>query len=64
MRYFFSHVFPLFEMVSPEVKKQYGVQYVIAKLMVRLAVWLRFSPAAKFFFSGYLLVATRGVKKI
>ena len=63
MAYFFSHIFPLFEMVSPEVKRQYGIQYLIAKAAVRCLVFFRITGVAKHFFSGYLLVATSKAKK-
>lgn len=38
-RYFFRELFPLFEMVSPEVKKQHRLLYAAAKAAVTLSLW-------------------------
>ena len=58
-RHFFSHIFPLFEMVSPEVKRQYGLQYPIARLGVKLALRFRLTAMVKYFVPGYSIIATK-----
>ena len=58
MRYFFSNIFPLFEMVSPEVKGQYGLQYPMAKIGARLALRFRGTKLAKYFAPGFSIIAT------
>lgn len=59
LKYFFKVIFPLFEMVSPEVTKQYGLQYQVAKLGANGAMFFHLYPLVKYFLSGYLFIATK-----
>ncbi len=59
LNYFFQNIFPLFEMVSPEVKKQYGFQYKLAKIGVRLTLIFRLTNLAKFLVPGFSIIATK-----
>lgn len=59
LNYFFENIFPLFEMVSPEVKKQYGFQYKLAKIGVRVALLFRLTTLAKFLVPGFGIIATK-----
>jgi SAM-dependent methyltransferase len=60
MRYFFEHNFQLFEMVSPEVKKQYGLQYTLAKTAVKCALPLGLTGLSRHFLSGFAVFARKG----
>ena len=59
LNYFFQNIFPLFEMASPEVKKQYGLQYKLVKIGVRLALIFRLTNLAKYFVPGFSIIATK-----
>jgi hypothetical protein len=59
MAYFFHNIFPLFEMVSPEVKRLYAFDYKIAKIAVRLALSSRLTSLAKFFVPGFIIIAKK-----
>lgn len=59
MEFFLRKVFPLFEMVSPEVKKSYGLEYRAAKVCVRLGVLLRLAFLARHFVPGYSIIAVK-----
>lgn len=59
IRFFFSRLFPLFEMVSPESKKSYALEYAAAKIGMRFLTTLRFESLAKYFFTGFGLIAAR-----
>ena len=57
MAYFLRHIFPLFLMVTPEVKKAYGMQLFIALHGVRLALALRLTAFARYFVPGFCIFA-------
>lgn len=59
LKYFFSNVVQLFDMVSPEVKRQYGVRYKIAKAGAATADRFGLARCAKHFFPGFLIIAQR-----
>lgn len=59
LNYFFEYIFPLFDMVSPEVKKDYALQYKIAKIGVRLVLLLKITGLAKFFVPGFSILAKK-----
>lgn len=59
MKFFFRNIFPLFEAVSPEVKKAYGFQYAVAKLAVRLNLHLGLTSLAKVFVPGFMIIAEK-----
>jgi hypothetical protein len=58
--YFFYNIFPLFEVVSQETKRVYGMQYTVAKIGVRLAKILRLTAMTKLFFPGFSVIARNG----
>lgn len=57
MLYFFEKIFPLFEMASPETKKNYAFQYRLAKLAVKIGLFLKLEWLAKYFAPGYFFIA-------
>lgn len=57
--YFFRHLFPLFETVSTEVKRLYGVEYRLAKIAVRAALRLGLARWAGRLSPGFGIIATR-----
>ncbi len=59
LSFFFRNIFPLFETVSPEVKKAYGFQYTIAKVAVRLTLRLGLTSLTKIFVPGYSIIAEK-----
>src|SRR3972149_2624597 len=63
LEYFFECVFPLFDAVSPEVKRLYAVEYRLAKLAVRLGGWLGLRPLARHLVRGFGIIATRGPRR-
>jgi hypothetical protein len=58
-RSFFQNIFPLFAAVSPEVKRNYRIEYAVAKFCVRLALVLRLEGLAKYIAPGFLVIAQR-----
>ena len=59
MSFFFRNIFPLFEAVSPEVKRAYAFEYVVAKMGVRLALLFRLTGLAKVFVPGFSIIAKK-----
>lgn len=59
LQYFFRSIFPLLDMVSPETKKDYAMQYTMAKLGARLALFFRLTWLTKFFVSGFSIFAEK-----
>ena len=57
--YFCECVFPLFETVSPEVKRLYALEYRVAKLAARLAGPLGLTGLARYLVPGFGIIATR-----
>ena len=57
MAFFLRHIFPLFLMVSPEVKQAYGVQLAFAYLGVRLALAIRATALVRHFVPGFCILA-------
>lgn len=59
INYFFKSIFPLFETVSPQKKRQYLLMYPIAKLATRFILAFRLSFMLKFFVPGYCVIAKK-----
>jgi len=59
MSFFLRNVFPLFEAVSPEVKRSYALEYAVARAVVRLTLRCRLERLISLFLSGFILVARR-----
>ena len=59
LNFFLRNIFPLFEMVSPEVKRAYAMEYAVAKLGVRLTLLFRLATLAKIFVPGFNIVAKK-----
>jgi SAM-dependent methyltransferase len=59
VEFFFRQIFPLFEMVSPEVKRTYAAEYAAAKLGVRLTLLAQLTGLAKLFVPGFGIVARK-----
>jgi SAM-dependent methyltransferase len=59
LAFFFHDLFPLFERVSPEVKRVYARYYLLAKVGVWIALQLRLTWLAKFFVPGYHIFARK-----
>jgi SAM-dependent methyltransferase len=59
LKYFLRSIFPLFEMASPEVKRNYAFEYIIAKVGVRLALQFGLVNYAKAFVPGYSIIARK-----
>ena len=59
LSFFFRNVFPLFEAVSPEVKKAHALEYTVARAAVRLASICRSEALVRFFFSGFIFVSRK-----
>lgn len=57
--FFFESIFPLFESVSPEAKKNFAWEYRLAKVGVRLGRIFGLLGMVKFFVSGYGIVAVK-----
>jgi hypothetical protein len=57
--FFFRSIFPLFEAVSPEVKRTYAREYAAARAAVRLAQCCRWERLITWFLSGFILLARR-----
>lgn len=57
--FFLRSLFPLFEAVSPEVKRKYAVEYRFAKVGASLALTFRLAGLVPFFVSGYGIIARR-----
>ncbi len=58
-RFFFSHLFPLFERVSTDVRQAYALQYAIARTSVRIALGLHLTRLAMNFVSGFCIFAKK-----
>lgn len=58
--YFLRNSFPLFEMVSPETKKAYSLEYMLARWGVSLGNFLGLGRMARFLVSGYMILARNG----
>lgn len=58
IRFFFRHIFPLFEMVSPESKKAYA-EYAAARFGVRLLRIFGLESISKYFLTGFSLRAQK-----
>jgi len=59
LNYFFKNIFPLFDMVSPEVKKYYTFPYKVAKIGVKIALLFKLTGLAKFFVPGFSIIAKK-----
>lgn len=59
LKFFFQHIFPLFEAVSPEVKQSYDFEYFFAKLTVRVAQIFGLICLTKFFVPGFNIIAQK-----
>ena len=59
LSFFFRNVFPLFEAVSPEVKKAHALEYAVARSAVRVASICRLEALVKIFFSGFFFVSRK-----
>ena len=59
IQFFFRSVFPLFDMVTPEVKKTYGLQYKLIKIIVKIALLLRLTALVKLFVSGFSIIVEK-----
>jgi SAM-dependent methyltransferase len=57
--FFLSNIFPLFETVTPDVKKKHGLQYSIAKLGVKLTLIFKAAGLAKMFLPGFYISARK-----
>ena len=57
LRFFFENLFPLFEMVSPEAKRNAAVEYRVARAGVKLARLLRVEGLVRWFVPGFAFVA-------
>lgn len=57
--YFFRNLFPLFDMVSPEVKRSYALEYSIAKIGIRLMLFFRLAKLFKIFVPGFIIFARK-----
>ena len=62
LTFFFRNIFPLFEMVTPEVKRAYAFEYAIAKMGVRLALVLRLTGLTKIFVPGFSVLAKKAAR--
>lgn len=60
VQHFFKTIFPLLEMVSPESKKAYSLEYSLAKWGVRLGQFLHLTWLSRYLLSGYLIIARKG----
>ena len=59
LKFFFRTIFPLFEMASPEVKRNYALEYTLAKIGVKLAILFRLTSLAKIFVPGFGIIAKK-----
>lgn len=59
LNFFLRDIFPLFDMVSPEVKQSYALEYKIAKICVRFAPIFRLSGLFKIFAPGFNIIANK-----
>lgn len=59
LSFFLRNLFPLFEAVSPEVKKTYSKEYRLAKVATRLALACRLENVMTFFLSGFVLFSRK-----
>lgn len=59
MQCFIDRVFPLFDMVSPESKRAYAIEYRLAKCAVKLGQLFHVTTLMKYFLSGFLLIAQK-----
>jgi len=59
LNYFFKNIFPLFNMVSPEVKRHYAFQYKVAKIGVKIALIFKLTWLAKFIAPGFSIIAKK-----
>ena len=62
LNFFFRNLFPLFEMVSPEVKQAHAFQYAVAKMGVRLALLFKLTSLTKGFFPGFSVIAKKATQ--
>jgi SAM-dependent methyltransferase len=63
-RYFLENIFGFFDMVSPEVKKNYAVEYAAAKIAVFFARMIKLTWLMKYFVPGYTIIARKQVPSI
>ncbi len=61
IQFFFSHLFPLFERVSPEAKQAYSFQYAIARAAAQISLKLRLTLLATSFVPGFCIFARRNI---
>lgn len=59
LRYFFNNLFYLFETATPEMKKNYGLQYKIAKAGMKLIPSSLLSFLIKFINPGFCIIAKK-----
>lgn len=57
--YFLKNVFTFFNMVSPEVKKNYAIEYAFAKIAVYAVKIVNLSWLMKYFVPSYTIIARR-----
>jgi SAM-dependent methyltransferase len=63
-RYFIENIFGFFDMVSPEVKKSYAVEYATAKIAVFIARMIQLTWLMKYFVPGYTIIARKQASSI
>lgn len=57
--YFFGNIFRLFDMVSPEMKQQHVLEYLLAKSGVTISRSLGLNKILKNFFSGFMIITKK-----
>ncbi len=61
MEFFLRNIFPLFEMVTPESKQAFALEYMVAKIAVRLGLFFNLTSLAKIFVPGFCVIARKVV---
>lgn len=59
IRFFLRHIFPLFDAVSPEMKKKYYLEYALAKCTVRLILMTGTIRLLTYFLPGFMIFSEK-----
>lgn len=62
INFFFRNIFPLFETVSPEVKRAFALEYAIAKMGARLVLFFKLARITKVFVTGFGIIAKKPLR--
>jgi SAM-dependent methyltransferase len=63
IRFFFKKIFPLFDAVSPEVKRGFALEHALAKIAAKLACLPGAAHFVKYFLPGFHFIVQKGAQR-